>query len=384
MDFHYISPSTLPSRAANSVHVIWQCDALSRAAIQVTLYAKRAVAEADQLPSAIFHAYGVNNTLLKFVTYASSISRGDNLRIALMAVRAIRRANRPCIILSRNLYAAFVLAVIYKMPLLFETHQLETGIRKMMQRAIIRCSGVKTIAISDRLVEYLTSHHGVAPSDALVLHDAAPEGIVPVDPAARRSKLTQLVMEAIGEWKMICGYFGHLYRGRGIEVVEAMASARPDCLFLVYGGTEAAIRERRAENKRVNLFFMGHVSHPMARDLMCLMDVLLMPYQENVSIGIKGHDTARWMSPMKMFEYLGSGVPIISSNLAALREVLQDGINSLLVAPSDNASWIAALDKLATDRNFARSIGNNAHVQYVSKYTWSVRAEKILEAARQL
>ena len=52
---------------------------------------------------------------------------------------------------------------------------------------------------------------------------------------------------------------------------------------------------------------------------MLAVDILIMPYQKNVAIGAKGHDTARWMSPMKMFEYMASGNPIISSNLAALK-----------------------------------------------------------------
>ena len=384
MRFHYIAPSTLPSRAANSVHVVWQCDGLARVGAEVTLYAKRAMPEGQQLETELRRVYGVAHPALHLDTVYSNSRRGDSLRIAYHAVPKIRRDGRGDAILSRNLYATFSLAVLHRVPLLFETHQLETGIRKWMQLAIMRCPWVTTIVISEHLAKHLAEHHGTEPHRTLVLHDAAPAGISPVAATERRDKLCALVPEAKGVWKQVCGYFGHLYPGRGIEIVQTMAAARKDCLFLVYGGTETDIAVRRASNRQANLTFMGHVPHPVARDLMRMVDILLMPYQESVSIGVAGHDTARWMSPMKMFEYLGTGVPIISSDLPVLREVLLDGENCLLAHPSDIDSWLAALDRIAGNPELAARIGSNAHDQYVRQHTWTRRAEKIIEAACEL
>lgn len=384
MRFHYISPSTLPSRAANSVHVVWQCEGLCRAGAEVTLYSKRAMPEAEQLVPALRSAYGVAHPALQLDTIYSASDRGNNIRIAYHAVRLIRRAGDGDVILSRNLYAAFALAVLYKMPLLFETHQLETGFRKWVQRVVMRCPWVTTIVISNRLTEYLTQHHGIAPRCALVLHDAAPDNIHPVPATERRARLRARVDQACADWKQVCGYFGHLYPGRGIEIVEAMAAACPESLFLVYGGTEIDLAIRRNANRLTNLKFMGHVPHPTARELMCLMDVLLMPYQESVSIGVAKHDTARWMSPMKMFEYLGSGVPIISSDLPALREVLSDRHNCMLATASNAGEWVSTLAHLAVDPDLATRIGATAHAEYQRQHTWTRRAERIVAAARQL
>lgn len=384
MRFHYISPSALPSRAANSVHVVWQCAALCRSGAEVTLYANRTIPEAQKLEAELRSVYGVDHPLLHLDTTYCNSRYGNSLRIAYHAVCSIRRAGRRDAILSRNLYAAFWLAVLHRTPLLFETHQLETGFRKWMQRSIMRCPWVTTIVISEHLVKYLAEHHGTEPHRTLVLHDAAPAGISPVSITERRDKLHALVPDAQGAWKQVCGYFGHLYPGRGIEIVEAMAVARKDCLFLVFGGTETDIAARRSSNRQANLAFMGHVPHPVARDLMRIVDILLMPYQESVSIGVAGHDTARWMSPMKMFEYLGAGVPIISSDLPVLREVLLDGENCLLACPSDIDSWLAALDRIAGNPELAARIGSNAHNQYKRQHTWTRRAEKIIEAAYEL
>ncbi|AGS20638.1 glycosyltransferase family 4 protein [Rhizobium etli] len=384
MRLHYIAPSTLPSRTANSVHVVWQCNGLAQRGADVTLYAKRAMADALELPQAVETTYGVASTAFRFETVYSASTFGDNLRIAQHAVRCIRRAARGDAILSRNLYASFILAVLYRMPLVFETHQLESGMRKWMQRTIVRCRWVTTVLISEHLAIHLEQHLGTAPHRTLILHDAAPEGITPVPMSERRERLCALAELAQGPWKQVCGYFGHLFPGRGIEVVEAMAAARPDVLFLVYGGTEADLNRKRNTNRLMNLSFMGHVSHPMARQLMCLVDVLLMPYQQHVSIGVAGHDTARWMSPMKMFEYLGTGVPIISSDLPVLREVLRNGDNCLLAPPANVEAWTAALEKLYCNPVLAAQIGKTAHIEYQKQHTWTRRAEQILAAVRKL
>ena len=384
MRFHYISPSILPSRAANSVHVVWQCEGLCRVGTDVTLYGKRAMPEAEQLGPALRNAYGVEHPALHLETIYSASDRGNNFRIAYHAVRLIRRSKDGGVILSRNLYASFALAVLFKMPLLFETHQLETGFRKWMQRVVMHCPWVITIVISNRLSEHLTQHHGISPRCSLVLPDAAPDDIHPVPVTERRARLRARVNQACGHWKQVCGYFGHLYPGRGIEIVVAMAAACPESLFLVYGGTEIDLAVRRNANRLTNLEFMGHVPHPTARELMCLMDVLLMPYQESVSIGVAKHDTARWMSPMKMFEYLGSGVPIISSDLPVLREVLSDGHNCLLATPGDAVEWVSTLAHLAANPDLAIRIGATAHAEYQRQHTWTRRAEQIVAAAGQL
>jgi glycosyltransferase involved in cell wall biosynthesis len=382
MRLAYISPSALPSRAANAVHVMFQCDGFVRAGAEVTLYAKRGVRDERQLPAVLRDAYGVDVALMRLVTFFSERSRADTMRIASLALSDLRR-HEPDVILSRNLYAAFVLAVLRRRPILFETHQLEIGTRRLLQRMIMTRPWVTTVAISQRLVECLEEHHGVRPSRPIVLPDAAPDGIESLPAARRRAVLRSLVPRAEGAWDAVCGYFGQLYQGRGVEIVEAMAAARPRCLFLVYGGNESDIAARRTSLRLPNLEYMGHVPHPVASRVMAAVDVLLMPYQESVSIGVKGHDTARWMSPMKMFEYLATGVPILSSDLPVLREVLRDRENCLLVPPARAADWVAALDLLMAEPALARAVGERAHQDYLAGHTWSRRAERLLAAACQ-
>jgi hypothetical protein len=64
------------------------------------------------------------------------------------------------------------------------------------------------------------------PLDPLVLHDAAPAGIARLSPESRRPVLAELLkipVQDLSRWKAICGYFGQLYAGRGVEIIEKLA-----------------------------------------------------------------------------------------------------------------------------------------------------------------
>mgnify|MGYP000636791486 CR=1 FL=1 len=384
MKFTYISPSEVPSRAANSVHVVMQCDALVQVGAELTIYVKRTMPKAEKLLWAIQSSYGIDFSKARLVSVWSGSRRGSNLRIAVIALWDLFSNPWPDIILSRNLYASFIIAVIVKRPLLFETHQLELGIRKYIQCKIMSCSSVTTVVISKQLKKYLIKHHKRAPSKTLVLHDAAPECGNPVSKSMRYSSLMEIYPEAKGTWQGVCGYFGHLYAGRGVEIIELMAKARPGVLFLLFGGNEADVEIRRRSSEYDNVHYVGHVSFPLAQKVMRSVDVLLMPYQESVSIGVSGHDTARWMSPMKMFEYMATGVPIISSDLPVLCEVLRNGHNALLVPPSNSQLWITALDEILSDDQLAGSISEQAYQDYLMKHTWNQRAHRLIRAGKEL
>lgn len=360
------------------------CNALAQLGQQVTLFAKRSIADEKALLPALKRNYGVELPNVRVISFFGGKGRGDNLRIAMLALGHLLRKEPPVLVISRNLYASFMLGVLRSWPLIFETHQLELGVRKWLQRAIMSRPHILTLVISRRLVTALQRHHNILPARCLVLHDAAPRGIEPLPNETRnmlRAQWETVVGQPLPE--RICGYFGHLYSGRGIEVIEAMAHSRPEVAFLVFGGTEVDIAKRRATNTLRNVHFMGYLHHAEARRAMATMNVLLMPYQGKVSIGVKGHDTADWMSPMKMFEYMSVRVPIIASHLPVLEEVLEDGVNCLLAAPDDPKEWISCLDCLLGNPHLATALTGRAYADYRKEFNWVTRATRMLEAVNK-
>jgi glycosyltransferase involved in cell wall biosynthesis len=358
-----------------------QCDALGKLGVDVTLFAKRSEKTAD-LHADLREAYGVELERVTLSTIYTQCSRANNLSIAVHAILRVVVGREFDAVLSRNLFASFLLALLSRVPLIIEVHQIEHGLRGWLQRLACRRPGVTIVVISKQLGHDLGRWIGDRDVAIRVLHDAAP--VLPALPseAERASWRRELLVAPDDCDQFVCGYVGHLYPGRGIDIIEALARECPDVLFLVIGGNDVEIAERRCKNTQSNLRFLGHVPHPVARRIMSSVDLLLMPYQENVSIGLAGHDTGRWMSPMKMFEYMSSGTPLVASNLAVLREILRDGDNAVLAAPQNVAAWHRSILSLKDNAALRKELARRAYDDCQTNYTWRRRAERILALLR--
>ena len=87
-------------------------------------------------------------------------------------------------------------------------------------------------------------------------------------------------------------------------------------------------------------------------------------------------ETSRYMSPLKIFEYMSSKRPIVCSNHGVLREVLNDD-NAILVEPDSATAWIEAVGKLR-DKRLRDKIAQKAYRDFVDHYTWKARANMVL------
>jgi glycosyltransferase involved in cell wall biosynthesis len=99
------------------------------------------------------------------------------------------------------------------------------------------------------------------------------------------------------------------------------------------------------------------------------MDVLVLPNTAT-------HISARYTSPLKLFEYMAAGRPIVASDLPALREVLTDGENALLVEPGNAAQLADAIGRLLHDPELAQRLAAAAW-RDVQAYSWDRRAERL-------
>jgi glycosyltransferase involved in cell wall biosynthesis len=83
-------------------------------------------------------------------------------------------------------------------------------------------------------------------------------------------------------------------------------------------------------------------------------------------------------SPLKLFDYMAAGVPIVASDLPALREVLRHEENALLARPGDPDAFAAAVRRLLADPVLAARLGRQARAD-VDGYSWDARAHALLD-----
>jgi glycosyltransferase involved in cell wall biosynthesis len=249
-----------------------------------------------------------------------------------------------------------------------------------MQGAMIRSQRTKTVVISKALHQILCNHFNMPSFRPLVLHDAAPCGIKRME--AKEKVAARIDLAPGVDWssyRLIAGYFGHLYSGRGIEIIEEISSRHPEILFLIFGGNKEQIEALQKKKVSVNFRIMGFLEPRIVLRAMGMMDILLMPYQRQVSIGSVKQDTALWMSPMKMFEYMATGVPIVASRLPVLNEVMCEGENCLMAEPDNPTEWSICMRRLSEDPVLCRNLANRAYQDYRERYNWLKRAQRMLE-----
>jgi glycosyltransferase involved in cell wall biosynthesis len=225
------------------------------------------------------------------------------------------------------------------------------------------------IPLTRSCADLLREEHGVAGSRLAVVPDgtAAPTGDIP----ARVSHSRTVV------------YAGQLYPWKGVDTLIGAMKGVPGARLTILGGLGpddpnlAACRAlARQGGIAERVHFAGFVPHADVRSRLAVAGVGVVPLPDRLM-------SRYFTSPLKLFDYMAAGVPIVASDLRALREVLLDGENALLVPPGDAEAMARAINRLLDDASLAERLRRRAFVD-VADYTWERRADRIIEAAEPL
>ena len=228
-------------------------------------------------------------------------------------------------------------------------------------RAALRCAQ-RVIAVSDPLARAVAALTGLPPPriecipcagySANVFHPRAPAGLAALRRALGVDADTRLVL-----------FVGHLVPVKGLDVLlrawALLSSKRPDAararLVLVGEGAERDALMRLAEREGVaaQVTFLGPRPQPVVADWLAAADLLCLPSHAEGS-------------PNVVVEALASGTPVVASRVGGIPDLVQDGVNGLLVPAGDAAALAAALAAvLAGDWDAQRISASIAHL------TWS-------------
>lgn len=365
----YLSSSYIPSRRASSVHVMKMCSAMARQGHRVVLACKQPAA-ADRSTVSDYESYGITESF-EIVKLSRPRLRGGGLIFAAELAAAIRRRHlQTDLVYSRDVIGAF-LATRRRQPTCFEVHgPPPPGLGGSIYRSVLGSpSLVRLVVISEALrchLEDLDLLPGQA--DIILAPDAA-------DPMPMVE--TNHTPSDSGR-RLRVGYVGSMYPGRGIELILELARRVQECDFDLVGGTEKDLERLCALDRPSNVTFHGFVEHARLETYYSLLDVLLMPYQKSVLAFTGRSDISRWFSPMKMFEYMAAGRPVVASDLPVLREVLREGENALLVGPDDVEEWTSAIRRLASSPSLRRRLAQTGLAQFRARHTWEARANSVL------
>ena len=385
MNLAIITPTYLPARRANTIQVMKMSQALARLGHQVRVVAPAHTSEFSEIQSQtawddLAEFYGLQFSFpVEWLPAYPGLKRYD---FGFRAVLWARHWGAQVIYTRLPQAAAF--ASWLGMRTIYEVHDLPSGyFGSFLFRVFIRYGGARRlVVISQALLDDLERLFDLPQTPSFTI--VAADGVdleryekLPAPPKARR-ELREKKGVPLEVGCFTAGYSGHLYSGRGIELILTIAKKQPEVTFLIVGGEpNEVMRIRDQVNHRMlrNVVVTGFVSNAQLPLYQAACEVLLMPYQRKVAAS-SGGDISRYLSPMKMFEYMACGRVILASDLPVLREVLSPN-NARLLPPEDETAWVEALQDLRQNPISGDALADQAR-RDAKEYSWEARAERVL------
>lgn len=264
-----------------------------------------------------------------------------------------------------------------KIPVILELHTLpRRGKRKFLQQ-VKRCA--KVVCLTSGMEKELLAW-GMPKEKIMVEPDGVDLDRFADLPAPEECK---------EHWKLpsdvpVIGYAGTLVTqetiGKGVDVlIEAFAILQRrgrEFFGWIVGGPEPAAQALRAQIKEKKLHYLvqlqGHIPPAKVPEALQACDVLVYPAPSSPHAYFQ-RDT----SPLKLFEYLAAGKPIVCADLPPLRDAVGEDVATFAL-PGDPASLADAIDRALSDLDGARERAE-AGLEHVQQFGWKKRMAKILK-----
>lgn len=363
----------LPSCSANALQSLTMAYAFAAAGVRTTVLPGFKASSHAHLKKELEAFYGLEPTAnleLKSLYGRHKGIYGLGFRFRLAS--AWLSAAPGTVFYSRDIKEALMLARLkrrfgLKHPFFFEMHEIlaeqhrqnNTGraeeFRKLEQELLEQVDGI--IAISPLLAKDLDKEY-------------APGLPVHVAPMGFNDTIFSQVPDVNLSGDVVLAYAGSLYEGKGIHsLVAAMKYLPGRFRLLVMGGKpqeELSHLQRIAaevpEGSR-RIEFTGHLSPREVALRLQECQMFIIPQQSS----------AEFFSPIKLYEAMGVGLPMVVTPVPAISAVLHHGENAYFAKDRNPESIAHAVQELSADTDTVTQMQNNCREQAVS-HTWKQRA----------
>lgn len=226
------------------------------------------------------------------------------------------------------------------------------------------------VAVTDGIKRQLVAEYGIGDERVHVVGNGVNTDVFRPRPHAEaRNRL------GLPDSATIVGFVGNLHRWQGTEFLIEAAPLIPIAEIHVVGdGDTRAPLERAAERLGVRnrVRFHGQVPYRDVPDYIAACDVLVAPLVPKPT-GDSGY------APLKLYEYLASGRPVVASRLEGLEVVERENVGRLVPHADPGALARAVTEVLAGDR---AALGERARRIAVERFGWDRAAERTLQILR--
>lgn len=356
MKISYVAQIRLPTEKAHGYQIMRVCHELAKRGITVELIVP---ARANDIQEDPFTYYGIEKNFT-----IRTVSSFDAMHFVLLLgplasllaewsfVHALKVSQDTVIYTREHRTARHFARRGYRV--FYNAHNWKPSRRALLTEA-------RGVVCNSRGTERAVRESTELPT--VVAHNAA-------DPNPHAGTDKRALRQALGlpEESAIALYAGHLYGWKGIDTIIAAARLSPEILFVVVGGTarDVASTQSRVRNMP-NVSLLGHMPRTEIPKYLAAADVLVLP---NTA---RNEESAQYTSPLKLFEYMASGTPIVASDLPSVREILS-GDTAFLVAPDNPAALAEGVVAALADSSRARRA-----LEESTKHTWEAHAVAVAD-----
>jgi glycosyltransferase involved in cell wall biosynthesis len=198
-----------------------------------------------------------------------------------------------------------------------------------------------------------------------------------------RATRSQTKDSAHGVTRPTLGFVGGLRPWHGVEVLPQLLArlgkGHPGLRLVIAGDGQLRSDLEREFKKRglaKQVVFTGALLHEEIPAVIRRFDIALAPYPK--------HDHDFYFSPLKLFEYMACGVPVVAAKLGQISEVVTDGKTGLLYPPGNLNELVARCERLLANPKLCESIGRAAAKLVRQKFTWDHNAARAAQLAQRL
>lgn len=301
------------------------------------------------------------------------------------------RQGRPDVLYARHdafLFVPALTALLFRIPLVselngilpFELHLRGHGragltISRIIERWVYNRSR-KIVVVAKGMADYLENDLGIRRNKIVISHNGADlEKFTPGDGRRVRRQL------GVSDDEVLIGYVGGLQPYQGVfQMLEAvrplLVEGLPVRVLIVGDGPEKhkllELAGREPLAGRVAL--VGRLTHDLVPDHLRAMDICLLPKLRRAP----GSPYEYSASPLKAFEYLACGKPIVANELPDFAFLAEAGA-SINADLSDRPAFAAALRQLVVDQERRKLLGD-AGLEYAREHgSWRVSIGRVAE-----
>jgi glycosyltransferase involved in cell wall biosynthesis len=377
MDILYITQARIPTEKAHGVNITSMCKFFNKGKNNIKLIIPRVK---NKIKEDTFQYYDIKDhfeivrlpaisifKLEKILGKLTFFTQLLSFYISVLFYLLLQKRSDK-VLYTRDYLPSFISLLGYKV--VYECHSIP---RKRKMFFLITKLFSKVIVISKGLKEDFLEQ-GFKDNKILIAADAVNLNIF-IKSITREEARKKLNLPENKDIICYCGKFKTMGMDKGIkDILLSLTFLEKEVLFLAVGGDQKDINfyQKMADDLKVSKLvkFIGHIKQNELAVYQKAADILLMPFP-NIE------HYSKFMSPIKMFEYMASKRPIIASNLPTIKEVLNND-NCLFCEPDNPRDLAIKIEELLNNKERGDKLSQVAFKD-VQRYTWENRVKMILK-----